>query len=82
MRISTNGVALVLLVLVSIIVLISVREWILLLARKRLAELRETPPVWLPDYAVAEGKPLRVLGLFALAFALGVVIVIVLACKK
>ena len=64
------GVAIAFLVLVSIIVLISVREWMLLLARKKLAELRETEPVWLPDYAVAEGKPLRVLGLFALAFAL------------
>jgi hypothetical protein len=58
------------LVLVSIIILMSVREWILLLARKRLAELRETAPVWLPDYAVADGKPLRMVGLFALAFAL------------
>jgi carbon starvation protein len=58
------------LVLVSAVLLISVREWILLLARKRLAELRETPPVWLPDYAVAEGKPLKLLGLFALGLAL------------
>ena len=64
------GVAIAFLALISIIVVISVREWILLLARKRLAELRETEPVWLPDYAVAEGKPLRVLGLFALGFAL------------
>ncbi len=58
------------LILVSIIVLISVREWILLLARKRLAELRESEPVWLESYAVAEGKPLKIFGLFALAFAL------------
>jgi carbon starvation protein len=64
------AVAATFLILVSMIVLISVREWILLLARKKLAELRETPPVWLPDYAVAEGKPLRLFGLLALGFAL------------
>ena len=58
------------LILVSIIVLISVREWILLLARKRLADLHESEPVWLENYAVAEGKPLRLFGLVALAFAL------------
>src|SRR5256884_58649 len=59
------------LVLVVLIVAISVREWILLLARKRLAALRESDPVWLPDYAVAEGRPSRLFGLIALAFALG-----------
>jgi carbon starvation protein len=63
-------VAGIFLVLVSLIVLFSVREWILLLARKKLAELKETPPTWLPDYLVAEGKPLRLLGLFTLALAL------------
>ena len=26
--------------------------------------------MWLPDYAIAEGKPLRLFSLFALAFAL------------
>ena len=64
------GVAGAFLGLVSIIVLISIREWILLLARRKIVELRETPPVWLPDYAVAACKPLNVFGLFALAFAL------------
>jgi len=64
------GVAGAFLGLVSIIVLISVREWILLLARKKMVELREAPAVWLPHYAVAESKPLNVFGLFALAFAL------------
>lgn len=58
------------LVLVSIIVIISVREWLLLLGRRKLADLRESDPVWLPDYAVAEGRPLRLLGLFALSLAL------------
>jgi hypothetical protein len=48
------------LILVSIIVLISVREWILLLARKKPAVLHESEAVWLPDYAVKEpGANLR-----------------------
>ncbi|HMO64151.1 MAG TPA: carbon starvation protein A, partial [Verrucomicrobiota bacterium] len=58
------------LALVAAIVLISVREWVLLLARKKLAELRETPPVWLPDYVAAEARPLNALGLIALSLAL------------
>ncbi len=58
------------LVFVSIIVVVSLREWLLLLARKRVAELRETPPVWLPDYAVAEARPLNFLSLLALGLAL------------
>ena len=37
------------LALVTGIVLLSVREWILLLANRKLAVLRETEPVWLPD---------------------------------
>jgi len=57
-------------VLVLIIILLSVREWILLLARKRLATLHETAPVWLPDYALAERKPHHLLGLLALAAGL------------
>jgi len=60
----------VFLTLATLILLVSIREWILLLARKKLADLRETPPVWLPDYALVEGKPLKFLGLLALAFAL------------
>jgi carbon starvation protein len=60
----------VFLALVAAIFLISLREWILLLARKKLAELRETPPTWLPDYAVAESKPLHVASVVALALAL------------
>jgi carbon starvation protein len=58
------------LLLVAAIVLLSVREWILLLARRKPAVLRETEPVWLPDYAVAESKPLHVAGVAALTFAL------------
>jgi carbon starvation protein len=58
------------LVLVVSIFLISVREWILLLARKKLAVLRETEPTWLPDYAVAEAKPLHAASIVALGLAL------------
>ncbi|HET7624649.1 MAG TPA: carbon starvation CstA family protein [Verrucomicrobiae bacterium] len=58
------------LLMISAIVLISIREWILLLARRKIAELREMPPVWLEEYAVAESRPLNVLTLLALGFAL------------
>lgn len=58
------------LVLVSIIFVLSVREWLLLVARKRAATLRETEPTWLPDYAIVEGKPSNVLGYVALFIAL------------
>jgi carbon starvation protein len=58
------------LALVAGIFLIGLREWILLLARKKLAVLRETDPTWLPDYAIAETKSLHVAGTAALAFAL------------
>ncbi|MFO1486905.1 MAG: carbon starvation CstA family protein [Verrucomicrobiota bacterium] len=64
------GVAGAFLSLVSVIVLISVREWILLLARKKAAELRETPPVWLPDYAVVEAKPANLWSLLTLGLAM------------
>ncbi len=58
------------LLMATAIVLLSVREWLLLIARKKLAELRETEPVWLPDYAVVEGQPLKFWSLFALGFLL------------
>ncbi len=64
------AVAGIFLVLVSAILLLSVREWILLLARKKAAELRETPATWLPDYALAKTRPLHLVSLLALAFAL------------
>jgi carbon starvation protein len=56
--------------LVTAIFLMSMWEWILLLARKKVADLRETPPTWLPDYALAQSKPLGGVALLALAFAL------------
>jgi carbon starvation protein len=61
---------LVFLGLVAAIFLLSLREWILLLARRKLAELRETPPTWLPEYAIAEAKPLHIFTLLALLLAL------------
>jgi carbon starvation protein len=56
--------------LVVMIVVISVREWILLLARKRLATLRESEPVWLREFETAESRPAHVMGMIALGFAL------------
>ena len=64
------AVAGIFLALVTAIFLLSLREWILLLARRKLAVLRETDPIWLPDYAIAESKPLHAASLIALAFAL------------
>ena len=58
------------LILVVAIVILSFIEWMLLLGRKKLLTLHETAPVWLPDYALAEGKPLRFFGLLALALPL------------
>jgi carbon starvation protein len=56
------------LVMVAIILIMSIREWALLFARKKLAQLQESPPVWLPEYAVVEGKPFNWFGLASLIF--------------
>ena len=56
--------------LVSVILLMSVIEWVLLLTHRKAPTLRETPPVWLPESALNEGRPLKVFGLFALLAAL------------
>jgi len=58
------------LVLVTAIVFLSGTEWLLLLLRKRLAQLHESQAVWLPAYAVPEGKPISALGVVALVVAL------------
>jgi carbon starvation protein len=63
-------VAGIFLALVIAIVLLSLREWFLLLSRRKPAVLHETEPVWLPDYAVAEGRPLHIAGTAALVLAL------------
>jgi carbon starvation protein len=63
-------VAGIFLVLVTAIVAVSVREWLLLLGRRKPARLKETEPVWLPDYAVAEGRPMNAAGAAAVGFAL------------
>jgi carbon starvation protein len=60
----------VFLAMVVAIVFFSLREWLLLLAQKKRAQLKETDPVWLPDYAIVEARPLHVFGMIALAFAL------------
>ena len=64
------AVAGIFLMLVTAIIFLSVREWILLLTRRKPAMLHETEPVWLPNYAMAEGKPLHIAGTAALALAL------------
>jgi len=51
------GVTGIFLVLVIAILLLSLREWILLLSRRKPAVLHETDPVWLPDYALKEAGP-------------------------
>ena len=65
-------VAGIFLALVITIVLLSLREWFLLLSRRKPAVLHETEPVWLPDYAVVEGgrKFSGAAGAAALALAL------------
>ena len=45
------------LVLVTAILFVSVREWILLLSGRKPAVLHEAEPAWLPDYAVKEAGP-------------------------
>jgi len=63
-------VAMGFLLLVGAVVLLSLREWILLLVRRRTADLHESTPVWLPEYAVAETRRPSVLGLMAVGLAL------------
>ncbi len=65
------GVAGTFLVLVSVVILISVREWFLLLTRRKPAVLRETEPQWLPDYALKESGPNWRSAAGAAAIALG-----------
>ena len=64
------GVAGAFLLLVAAIFILSLSEWALLLGRRKLAVLRESNPVWLPDYALVEPQPLHAAGLIAVALAL------------
>ena len=59
------------LVLVAIIVGLSLREWRLLLTHRKPAQLRETEPVFLPDYALKETGPNLRSAAGAAAIALG-----------
>ncbi len=59
-----------LLMMILSIVLLSVREWVLLLARRKLSQLSETAPIILPGYAVTEAGPRGSLSLFLLALML------------
>lgn len=58
------------LVLVVVIVLLSLREWILLLRGARPPLLRETPPVLLPESALRETSTLPMLGMVTLGCSL------------
>jgi carbon starvation protein len=62
-------VAAMFLVLVSAIVLLSIREWLMLLARRKPAVLSESSPVWLPDYALGKTR-IPVAGMVALGLGL------------
>jgi carbon starvation protein len=64
------GVAGTFLVLVSIILVMSVIEWRQLLWGRKAATLHETEPVWVPGYAVTEGRRVGFFGWFALFAAL------------
>ena len=59
------------LALVAVIVLLSLREWFLLLSRRKPVVLYETEPVWLPDYALKESGPNLRSAAGAAAIALG-----------
>jgi carbon starvation protein len=57
-------------IFVTAILALSLYEWVMLLARKRIAELRETAPVWIADYETATRKPMHLAGWLVLGFAL------------
>jgi carbon starvation protein len=63
-------VAAVFLALVALVVIVSVREWLLLLAQRKAPELRETEPVWLPAPALGPERPAGIFGTAALMLAL------------
>jgi carbon starvation protein len=64
------SVGMLLLVLTASIVVVSAREWFLLLTRRKSSELRETQPVWLPLEEVSSSGSTRLAGVVPLALAL------------
>jgi len=56
--------------MVGLILGLSVREWWLLLIRRKEVRLHETEPVWLPEYKLATARPLNMAGWITLGFAL------------
>jgi hypothetical protein len=64
------GVAAGFLLMVGSIVVLSIREWNLLVRGRRSAALHESPAIDLPEYAVAEGKPIRAVAAIGLTLAL------------
>jgi carbon starvation protein len=64
------AVAAIFLALMTAIFILSVREWLLLLAKRKAAMLRETEPVWLPAHALAGSQAPPVASLLALGFML------------
>ena len=64
------AVAIIFMLLVTAILVMSLLEWVLLLARRKQPALHETSPVWLPKYALSETKPVHLTGLIALTLAL------------
>jgi hypothetical protein len=56
--------------MVVMIVALCLWEWTQLVARRRAPDLRESPTVLLPEYAVIEGRQLGTVGAAALTFAL------------
>jgi carbon starvation protein len=63
-------VAAIFLVLVAMVLFLSVREWLLLLARRKLALLRETEPVWLPPSALSREPSLPAFGVISIGLLL------------
>ncbi|MBL9128273.1 MAG: carbon starvation protein A, partial [Verrucomicrobiales bacterium] len=58
------------LILVGLVLGVSIREWLLLLGRRKPAVLREADPVWLPDYKLTTAPSPGVAGWIALGIAL------------
>ncbi len=58
------------LAMVGLILGLSIREWWMLLVRRKPVRLHETEPVWLPEYKLAAARPLNLAGWIALGLAL------------